>query len=99
MVAVKPHERTQFSNEAEGARLCIHVESAWTVQVVPLSLITALLVKELDAVVLAVRDEDQPVTVAADIMREVEAARVCAGFSPRTGCRPSGAYLWTRAFP
>ena len=62
-------------------------------------LITALLVKELDAVVLAVRDEDQPVTVAADIMREVEVATVCADSPQENRCRPSGAYLWTRAFP
>ena len=82
IVAVDLHERTQFPREAKGVRLCIHVERTWTVQVVPLSLITALVVEELNAVVFAIRDEDHPITVAADIVHDVEASRVRAGFSP-----------------
>ena len=83
MVAVELHERTQFSHEAEGVRLCVHVERTGTVQVVPLSLIVALLeLKSWMRWFSRSATIDQPVTVAADVMHEVETAWICAGFAP-----------------
>src|SRR6266571_4012012 len=55
----------------------------WTMHVVPLGLILAVAVEHLDAMVLAVGDIHPAVGVAADVVGNVELARVGAGSSPR----------------
>jgi hypothetical protein len=51
-------------------------------QVVPLGLVLALPVENLDAMVLAVGHIDVALGVAADVMRQVELAGLRAGHAP-----------------
>ncbi len=61
----------------------VHVEPARAVQIVPLRLVLAVAVEHLDAVVLAIGDIDPAIGVGADVVHDVELARVGAGAAPR----------------
>ena len=73
--------------------------SAGPVHVVPLRLVFAVAVEDLDPVVLAVRDIDPAVGIAGDVMGDVELAGIGAGLAPGFSSLPSGEYLWTQALP
>src|SRR4029077_9382551 len=60
-----------------------HVEPTGTMQIVPLRLVAAVAVEDLDAVVLPVGDIDPALGVAADIVDDVELARIAARLAPR----------------
>jgi hypothetical protein len=59
-----------------------HAHPVRPVQVVPLGFELAIAVEHLDPVVLTVGDIDPTVRVTANIVRNVELARVGAGFAP-----------------
>jgi hypothetical protein len=61
----------------------VGIEPAWPMQVVPLSLVAALAVEDLHAVVLAVGHVHEPIPVGGDVVREVELAGIGAGLAPR----------------
>ena len=65
------------------------IEARGAVHVVPLRLVPAVAVEDLDAMVLAVGDVDPAVGVAADVVRDVELARDRCRARPTTGaaCR------------
>src|SRR4029077_10506151 len=61
----------------------LHVEAGRPVQVDPLRLELDVPVEHLNAMVLASRDVDPAVGIAADVVRDVELARVGPGLTPR----------------
>src|SRR6266487_278213 len=61
----------------------VHEEAAGSVEIVPLALIPALAVEDLDAVVLAIRDVDEPVAIGDEVVGQVEVSRIGAGLTPR----------------
>src|SRR5216684_5124903 len=71
-----------FADIADRLVTIWHVEAARAVQVLPLRLVSAVAVEHLDPVVFAVGDIDPAVRVAADVVRDIEAAGVGAGLAP-----------------
>ncbi len=82
-VAVDRLVGAEFADIAERLLAARHVETAGSVEVVPLRLVFAVAVEDLDAVVLAVGDVDPAIRVAADIVDDVELAGIGAGLAPR----------------
>ena len=72
-----------FADVADRLMTVWHVETARTVQVLPLRLVFAVAVEHLDAMVLTVRDIEPAVGVAADVVDDVELALAGSGFAPR----------------
>src|SRR5436190_60997 len=60
-----------------------HAQPTRAVQVLPLGLELAVAVEHLHAVVLAVSDIDPPISIAADIVDDVELAGIGARLAPR----------------
>src|SRR5207247_268486 len=60
----------------------VHEEAARPVEIVPLPLVHAPAVEDLHAVVLAIRDVDEPVAVRYEVVRQVELAGVLARPAP-----------------
>src|SRR5689334_10606797 len=81
-VAIDRLRRAEFANVADRLMGMGHVEPARAVQVVPLRLVSSVTVKDLNAMVLAVRDIDPAVRVAADIMHDVELTLAAARLTP-----------------
>ena len=75
--------RADFADLADRLMTVWHVEAARTVQVLPLRLVFAVAVENLDAMVLTVRDIEPAVGVAADVVDDVELALAGSGFAPR----------------
>ena len=98
-IAADGSGRTDFADVADRLVTVRHVEAARAVQVLPLRLVLAVAVEDLDPMVLAVGDIDPAVGVAADVVDDVELALAGAGLAPGISNLPSGAYLWTRALP
>src|SRR6266852_9581979 len=82
-VVVDAHTAADLADVEAALRTGLHEQARGTVHVVPLRLELAVAVEHLDAMVLAVGDVDPPVRVAADVVRDVELARVGAGLTPR----------------
>src|SRR5207248_7209790 len=77
------HRRPQLADIADRMPGIIHVKAARAVQIVPLSLVFAVAVEHLHAVVLAVGDIDPTLGVGADIVHDIELALTGAGRAPR----------------
>src|ERR1700730_6502497 len=75
--------RSDFANVADRLVTVWHVETARAVQVFPLRLVFAVAVEDLDPMVLAIRDIDPAVGVAAHVVNDVELALAGSGFAPR----------------
>src|SRR3978361_1810163 len=80
---VDRHVRPYFANQADRACPAMQRQGARPVQVVELRLIAAFSVENLNAVVLPVGDVNPAVIVAADVVRQVELARLRARLAPR----------------
>src|SRR5882672_2154637 len=74
--------RADFADVADRLVTIRHVEAARAVQVLPLRLVFAVAVEHLDPVVFAVGDIDPAVSVAANIMNDVELALAGSGLAP-----------------
>src|SRR6266511_3918112 len=61
----------------------VHVERAGTMHVVPLRLVFAVAVENLNAVILAIRDVDPTFLVGANVVHDVELSGIGTRFSPR----------------
>jgi hypothetical protein len=81
-VPVDAHIGSDLADIADRAAARRKEQSARPVEIVELRLVTAVAIKDLDAVVLAVGDVDPAVGVAADVVRKVELAGVDARFAP-----------------
>src|SRR5712692_5388862 len=70
--------------DVEGAAVlgAVHEEAAGAVEIVPLALVPALAVEDLDAMILAVRHIDEPVAIGDEVVGQVEVSRVGAGLTP-----------------
>src|SRR5262249_17921218 len=66
------------------------MEAAWAVQIIPLGLVIALLVEDLDAVILAVGDIHVTLAVGTDAVWQVELPRIDARVAPREQMLPVG---------
>ena len=73
-VAAEPERRPTLADIAIRAATLRQEQCARPVQIAPLGFIIPLPIKNLHAMILAVRDIDPAVLVAADIMRQVEFA-------------------------
>src|SRR5271166_2765033 len=83
-VDVDRHVRPDLADkEARRLGAALHVEAGRTVHVVPLRLVLAVAVEDLDAVVLTVGDIDPAVRIATDVVGDVELPGVGAGLAPR----------------
>src|ERR1700730_8395666 len=80
---VDGHRRTKLPDIADRVTGIVHVKPARAMQVIPLRLILAVAVENLDAVVLAVGDIDPTIGVGADVVHDVEFAWASAGLAPR----------------
>src|SRR5712671_4994265 len=87
--------RADFADVADRLVTIWHVEAARAVQVLPLRLVSAVAVEHLDPVVFAVGDIDPAISVAADVVDNIELALAGSGLAPRHQHLPSGEYLWT----
>src|SRR3954468_19286287 len=81
-VQVYCHGGTQLADIADRLMSVRHEEPARPMQIVPLRLVLAVAVENLDAVVLAVGDIDPAVGVAADIVDDIELAGIGARLAP-----------------
>src|SRR5262245_41508920 len=80
--ALDPDRGAELAEIADRATRLVHIESARTMQIVPLGLVLAIAVKHLNAMVLAVSDIDPAIGVGADVVHDVELAGVSAGAAP-----------------
>ena len=81
-IYVHPLQRTQFSDVTDRAISARHEDPARPVKVVPLRLILAIAIEDLDAMVLAVRHVDPAVSVAGDVVGDIELPRICPRAAP-----------------
>src|SRR3984893_5346775 len=82
-VDIDRHVGADLANEeARRLRTALHVEAGGTVHVVPLSLVLAVAVEHLDAVILAVGHIDPAVGIATDVVGDVELARIRTRLAP-----------------
>src|SRR5262245_10733225 len=73
----------ELADVADGALAGWHEQAARAVQVVPLRLVLAVAVEHLHPMVLAIGHIDPAVSIAGDVVRDVELARIGAGTVPR----------------
>src|SRR5260221_219074 len=81
-VAVDLALGSALTNVAKRVRSACQAHAVRAVQIVPLRLPFAVAIENLHPVVLAVGDIDPAIGVAADVVRDVELARVGAGLAP-----------------
>ena len=81
-VAADGSGRADFADVADRLVTVWHVQAARAVQVLPLRLVPAVAVEDLDPVVLAIGDIDPTVGVTADVVDDVELALASAGLAP-----------------
>ena len=89
-VAVDRPRRPALADIAQRVRPVPEAHPIGPMQVVPLRLPVSVAVEDLHAMVLAVSDIDPAVRINTDIVRDIELARIGAGFAPghRAICRP-----------
>src|ERR1700758_1280521 len=75
--------RADLANIADRLVTVWHVEAARAVQVLPLSLVFAVAVEDLDAMIFTVCDINPAIGVTADIVYDVELALAGSGLAPR----------------
>src|SRR5205814_9116669 len=81
-VAVDLARRPALADVAERVLAARQAHAVRAVQVVPLRLPSAVAVKDLHPVVLAVGDIDPAIRIAADVVRDVELPGIGAGLAP-----------------
>src|SRR5437899_7206898 len=82
-VVVHAHAAADLADIEAALPAALHVEAGRPVHVHPLRLELAVAVEHLNAMVLAVGDVDPAVGIAADVVRDVELARVGPRLTPR----------------
>ena len=80
----------QFTDVTDWAFACRHEDAAGAVQIVPLRLVPAVAVENLDPMILAVGDVNPTVGVAGDVVRDVELTGVGARAAPGQQHPPVG---------
>jgi len=82
-VAVDRLHRPQFADIADRMAGIVHVKPARPVQIIPLGLILAVAVEDLNPMVLTVGDIDPAIGVGADVVNDIEFTGVGARAAPR----------------
>src|SRR4029077_17957259 len=80
--AVYRRRRPELADIADRVMGVRHVKPARAMQIVPLGLVFAVAVKDLDTMVLAVGDIDPAIGIGADIVHDVEVAGISARLTP-----------------
>jgi len=97
---IHTQSRPELPDVANRIFFCIvHVERAGTMHVVPLRLVFAAAVENLNAVIFAIRDVDPAFPVGANIMHDVELSGIGTRSPQDSSNLPSGEYLCTRELP
>ena len=81
--AIDREMRSDLTNIADRAFSRCHIEPTRPMQIVPLGLIFSIAVENLDAMVFTVRDIDPAISVATDIVCDVELPRIGSRLTPR----------------
>src|SRR5215213_9550797 len=82
VIGVDRHAGPGFADIRDRAFAPGHAQAAGTMHVIPLGLESTLSVKHLDAMVLTVGNVNPAVLITANVVDDVELARLCAGFAP-----------------
>src|SRR5262249_1906465 len=81
---VHRHARTKFTDVTDRIWPSgVHIESTWSMHVVPLRLIFAVAIEHLHAMILAVGDIDPAFFVSANVVHDVELTWIAPRFAPR----------------
>src|ERR1051325_298581 len=82
-IAVDLARRSALADIAKRVRSAREAHAVRAMQIIPLRFPLAVTVEDLHPVVLAVRDIDPAVRIAADVVRNIELPRIGAGLAPR----------------
>ena len=79
---VHSETRTKFADVADLLAARRHAQSAWPMQIVPLSLVDAVAVENLHSVIFSIRHVDPPIKITTNIVHKIELSGVSPGLAP-----------------
>jgi hypothetical protein len=80
--AIDVHGRSHLRDIADWGLVARDEQAIGAAQIVPLGIVSFVSIKDLDAVILTIRDINLTISVATNVVWQVELPRIAAGFAP-----------------